>query len=591
MIPSETYTIILDFIVDGLDCLRANFNRKCSTLESWQLVLYSISFSLFISWIFKVSASDDNFLQRFRRLSYFMLRSLPWVKRRHQSDLSKLREEVEEEIHQWDKIRDFYKFLPERPLNSEDIITEARQYASMGERRYMEHYDPKTKNEDLKLSSQVYELFSHSDPHRSDAFPGNRKMESEILRMCCSMFHGGTESCGVVAGGGTESTLLACLAYRNRAYSLGIDRPEIVAPITAHASLEKAVSLFGMKVHRVPVLESDKVDAECLKKYINRNTCMIVASAPNHITGTIDPIENLAEIAQAFGIPLHVDATLGGFIIPFMEYCDLNNKTIDFRLPGVTSISVDLHRYGQCPRSCSVLMYRNNSYIRYQFFSNPFWAGGLYATPTLAGGRDGGAVASAWATMLKKGRSGYMDACVRVVEGTHTLCELLLAIEGVEVKGSADVCVVAFTCDGVNIHALVDRMTRKGWHVDALVSPSAARVPITLSMCEDGVLDAFVNDVNSSISFLRENPNWVKSSKLASFYHMLKNVTDKAILNELALLRLESHYSLPSSLERRPQKTLSVEGRKMSMITTTETMRQLQELRARHAATKLEESK
>ncbi|RCN25027.1 hypothetical protein ANCCAN_29263, partial [Ancylostoma caninum] len=129
----------------------------------------------------------------------------------------------------------------------------------MGERRYMEHYDPRTRNQDLSLCAKIYDLFSHSDPHRSDAFPGARKMEAEILRMSLSMFHGGAEACGVVAGGGTEVTLLACLAYRNRAWARGMYRPEIIAPSTAHPALDKAAALFGMTIRRVPVREDDRV--------------------------------------------------------------------------------------------------------------------------------------------------------------------------------------------------------------------------------------------------------------------------------------------------------------------------------------------
>ncbi|PIO53726.1 hypothetical protein TELCIR_24929, partial [Teladorsagia circumcincta] len=241
-------------------------------------------------------------------------------------------------------------------------------------------------------------------------------------------------------------------------------------------------------------------------------------------------------VAQRFGVPLHVDCTLGGFLLPFMEYCDYSIPTFDFRLPGVTSIAVDLHRvspiivasmpflfsnkYGQAPRSCSVLMYRDQSMLRHQCFCNSDWPGGVYATPTLAGGRDGGAVATAWATLLGKGRDGYITACHRVVETTRRLAELLSDIDGITLRGAADLCIVAFETTLGDIYVLVDFMTTKGWHVDPLLSPEAARVPVTLRMCEEGVLEAFVEDVLEGLRYLAENPT--KTTKTSAFYHMLQ---------------------------------------------------------------------
>ncbi|PIO57074.1 hypothetical protein TELCIR_21523, partial [Teladorsagia circumcincta] len=178
--------------------------------------------------------------------------------------------------------------------------------------------------------------------------------------------------------------------------------------------------------------------------------------------------------------------------------------------------------YGQAPRSCSVLMYRDQSMLRHQCFCNSDWPGGVYATPTLAGGRDGGAVATAWATLLGKGRDGYITACHRVVETTRRLAELLSDIDGITLRGAADLCIVAFETTLGDIYVLVDFMTTKGWHVDPLLSPEAARVPVTLRMCEEGVLEAFVEDVLEGLRYLAENPT--KTTKTSAFYHMLQTV-------------------------------------------------------------------
>ncbi|EYC35398.1 hypothetical protein Y032_1063g3519 [Ancylostoma ceylanicum] len=198
-------------VFEHVDEARALVNRQCSHLESWQIMSYTIAMCFLVMWFRRMNRSDKPFIHRMRSSVYSIIRSLPWVKRRVKADLERARKEIEEEVHQCDQKRDFYKFLPEHPLAGEELLSEARQYAAMGERRYMEHYDPRTRNQDLSLCAKIYDLFSHSDPHRSDAFPGARKMEAEILRMSLSMFHGGAEACGVVAGGGTEVTLLACL--------------------------------------------------------------------------------------------------------------------------------------------------------------------------------------------------------------------------------------------------------------------------------------------------------------------------------------------------------------------------------------------
>ncbi|NP_001350992.1 sphinganine-1-phosphate aldolase [Caenorhabditis elegans] len=345
--------------LEYFDDLRILFNAKCSGLEPWQIVSYAISLCFLIAYIKRMTRSNEPPLVQIRKSIFSFLRSLPWVRRKLEADLAKAQAEIEDEVHQSDHMREFYKFLPERCMDTEEILADGRRYAMMGERRYMQHYDPQTREEDMKLSAKLFDLFAHTDPHRSDAFPGVRKMEAEILKMTCAMFHGGKDSCGVVAGGGTEALMLACLAYRNRSRARGEWRAEIVAPSTAHPALDKAAAFFDMTIKRIQVSETDdRANVGAMKRAIGPRTCMIIASAPNHITGTVDPIEKLAKLAQRYHIPLHVDCTLGGFVLPFMEYADYSVPAFDFRLPGVTSISADLHRYGQCPGRLSVLMYR-----------------------------------------------------------------------------------------------------------------------------------------------------------------------------------------------------------------------------------------
>uniref|UniRef100_A0A1I7UZB4 Aminotran_1_2 domain-containing protein n=1 Tax=Caenorhabditis tropicalis TaxID=1561998 RepID=A0A1I7UZB4_9PELO len=213
-------------------------------------------------------------------------------------------------------------------------------------------------------------------------------------------------------------------------------------------------------------------------------------------------------------------------------------------------------------------MYREPAFLRHQFFTNSEWPGGCYATPTMSGGRDGGAVATAWAIMLRKGRDGYINACQRIVEGTRQLAYRLQGIEGISIRGSADLCVVSFTTSDVNVYNVIDFMVAKGWHIDPLLSPVAARVPITLSMCEDGVIDHFMDDLEVGINNIKSmEPE--KLGTTASFYQMLRKVNDKTLVDELSRIRLAAHYSIPPPSERRSLRTLSVEGRKLSMMGTS----------------------
>ncbi|CAP32624.2 Protein CBG13938 [Caenorhabditis briggsae] len=279
--------------LEYFDDLRILFNAKCSGLEAWQIVSYAISLCFFVAWLKRRIRSNEPPLVQIRKSIFSLLRSLPWVRRKLEADLAKAQVEIEEEVHQYDSMREFYKFLPERCMDSEEILADGRRYAMMGERRHL------------------FDLFSHSDPHRSDAFPGVRKMEAEILKMTCAMFHGGNDACGVVAGGGTEALMLACLAYRNRSRARGEWRAEILAPSTAHPALDKAAAFFDMTIKRIQVSETDDTaNVGAMKRAIGPRTCMIIASAPNHITGTVDPIEKLAKLAQRYHIPLHVDCTL-----------------------------------------------------------------------------------------------------------------------------------------------------------------------------------------------------------------------------------------------------------------------------------------
>jgi len=252
--------------------------------------------------------------------------------------------------------------------------------------------------------NKVFGLFSHVNTIQFDLCPSMAKFESEIIAMTIRMLNGDAAReanpedavCGTVTSGGSESIGMAMKVYRDRARAeRGITAPEIVLPRTAHPAFHKAGEYYGIKMVTVEVDPPDyRVDPEKMEAAITGNTVALVGSAGNYPYGLIDPMEALSEIAVPRGIGLHVDGCLGGFILPWVEKLGYAVPRFDFRLPGVTTISADTHKYGFALKGTSVVLYRNNSWRRYQYFSFPDWPGGIYASPTSAGSRSGGLTAA-----------------------------------------------------------------------------------------------------------------------------------------------------------------------------------------------------
>ena len=217
-------------------------------------------------------------------------------------------------------------------------------------------------------------------------------MEAEVVQMAAKLFHGPASTVGAVTSGGTESILVAVAAYRDRARAeggRGSTHPELVVPMTIHPAFDKAAHYFGVKLVKVPVDADMRADVVAMTKAITRRTIGIVASAPQYPHGVVDPIAELGAVAIARGLPMHVDACVGGFVLPWLERLGRALPTWDFRVPGVTSISADLHKYAYASKGASVLVWRDMSAMQYQFFVATDFPGGIYASPTLLGTRPG----------------------------------------------------------------------------------------------------------------------------------------------------------------------------------------------------------
>ncbi|CCD24066.1 sphinganine-1-phosphate aldolase DPL1 NDAI_0C04060 [Naumovozyma dairenensis CBS 421] len=403
----------------------------------------------------------------------------------------------------------------------------------------------------IHLQSVAFEKYCVANQLHPDVFPAVRKMEAEVVSMILKLFHGPEEtSCGTTTSGGTESLLLACLSAKMYGYEhKGITEPEMIIPKTAHAGFDKAAYYFGIKLHHVeldPV--TFKVDLKKVEKFINKNTVLLVGSVPNFPHGIADDIEGLGKLALLNNIPLHVDCCLGSFIVAFMEKAGFNEDgqlpLSDFRVPGVTSISCDTHKYGFAPKGSSVIMYRNEDLRMHQYYINSEWTGGLYGSPTLAGSRPGALVVGCWATMINIGENGYIESCRSIVTATRKLKRYIdEKLPDLEILGDPKFSVLSFSSKVIDIYELSDRLTKKGWHLNSLQNPPALHLAVTRLT---------VNSIDSLCQLLSEEVNTMKlevNSKpspdgTSSLYGVAGSVQTAGVADRLIVAFLNALYKL-----------------------------------------------
>jgi len=411
--------------------------------------------------------------------------------------------------------------------------------------------------------SNVYARTTHLNPLHADVWPSCIKFEAEIVRMTASMLHGGPQACGVVTSGGTESILLACKTYRDWGRAeRRITRPEIIIPSTAHAAFYKAAQYFNLRLRIAAVdPETFRVKVEHVRKLVNRNTVLIVGSAPQFPHGVIDSIEDLAEIAQKRRVGFHVDACLGGFVLPWLERLqklrpdaphlrDLQVPCIDFRVPGVTSISVDTHKYGYAAKGTSVILYATPEWRRYQFFTLTDWSGGLYYSPTFAGSRPGGLIAACWASMLRMGEDGYMHATDAIFRAAHALKTGIRArIPDLRILG-APLWVIALAAadpSTLNIYRVLDAMSDRGWSLNGLHRPPCIHICLTLRHCAPGVIERFLSDlsdcVKSNLELDRSNRTG-KTEGMAPIYGLGGTMPARGVVSDLLLSYMDLLYKV-----------------------------------------------
>ncbi|KAJ3379471.1 hypothetical protein HDU84_006627 [Entophlyctis sp. JEL0112] len=386
-----------------------------------------------------------------------------------------------------------------------------------------------------KLITEAFGMYTVSNPLHPEIFPGVRQMEAEVVSMVLRMYNAPEGAAGSMTSGGTESLLMAIKTYRDMALQLrGVTEPEMVMPETIHTAVDKGASYFGVKLIHIPINPvTGQVDLVKLERAINRNTIMIAGSSPNFPHGIIDPIPELSAIALKYKIPMHVDACLGGFIVPFAEKAGFPLPYfVDFRNEGVTSISCDTHKYGFAPKGSSVIMYRSKEIRNYQYFITTEWPGGVYCSPTIAGSRPGALVAGCWAAMMHFGESGYVETTRKILTATHEIANGVAAIPELEVIGKPYASVVAFrsTNPAIKIYAVADLLDRKGWHLNVLQNPAAMHIACTFLTVKSA--KQLVKDLNEAVETLRKDPN-AGNGDVAAIYGTMASVPDRTVIKEV----------------------------------------------------------
>lgn len=427
----------------------------------------------------------------------------------------------------------------------------------------------------ISLQHEAMQMFSVANPIHADVFPATRKMEAEVVAMVLSLFSAPPTGAGVTTSGGTESILMACLSARNKAYQeRNVTEPEMIIPSTAHAAFHKASEYFKIKMHLVSCpAPAYTVSVAHVRRLINPNTILLVGSCPNYPYGIIDPIPALSKLALAHKIPLHVDCCLGSFLVPLLSqagfpspFSSSSSTTdsttddqgyFDFRSPGVTSISVDTHKYGFAPKGNSVILYRTPKLREYQYFISPAWSGGVYGSPSIAGSRPGALIAGAWASMMSLGLRGYIDATNKIVAARVTLQNALtehaVLKDHLSVIGEPLVSVVAFLSKdpSIDIYDVADAMSAKHWHLNSLQDPPGLHVAVTLPMTQPGVIDSLIADLAEVLEELKrkavermaagEGKTKGKGSA-AQLYGVAGSLPDKSIVERMVVAYLDTLY-------------------------------------------------
>ena len=398
--------------------------------------------------------------------------------------------------------------------------------------------------EHIAFLNRAYALHSQSNPLHLDVWHSAAKLQAQIVAMTSRLLGAAANSDATLrtlTQDGTDATMHAMRAYARRGRAAGIAQPVMVLPETAHAAFDKAADAFGIEQRKVPVTDRFVADVDAMAAAIDERTVVVVGSAPAFPHGLIDPIEHLSEIARERGVGFHTDGCLGGFILPWAARLGYDVPPFDFRLPGVTSMSADTHKFGYAAKGTSVVLYRGDDLRHHQYFTFTDWPGGLYATPTFAGSRPGGLSAACWAAMVSFGESGYLEATRRILETAATMKDTIRGTDGLELLGDP-LYVLAFrtTQEGLDVYRVMDEMTARGWSLNGLHRPACVHICVTLRHTQPELAERLGADLRDAVAAVRAQPQ--AEGGMAPIYGLAASVPDRTMISSFLEQYMDRWY-------------------------------------------------
>ncbi|MCS6818330.1 MAG: aspartate aminotransferase family protein [Chitinophagales bacterium] len=444
-----------------------------------------------------------------------------------------------------------FKQFPGKGLSREEVISRLRE---------MKHDDIDWKrgrvfslvfypgDEAANVVHEAYLMYSMENGLNPAVFKSLRKMESEVVAFAADLFHAPETAVGNMTSGGTESIICAVKAAKHYARTSKNLKGagNIVMPESAHPAFNKAADYLNLEVRTIHCgTEGLEPDLTQLRSAIDDETVMVVGSAPAYPHGHIDPIEELSEIALEKNVWLHVDACVGGFIIPFLELSGVTMPVFDFRLKGVSSLSADIHKYGYGPKGSSIILYRDAEKRKMQFFVYSKWSGGLYISPTVAGTRPGGAIAGAWAVMNFLGKEGYIKMAQATHDAVKKIQQAINEQDEISLVGNPLTTVFSVKSSGkIDIYRLGDALTERGWHTDRQLKPPSLHFTVN-----------YVH-VNFAEEFIKDLKECIQQMKSLSLSNLGENIQQQLLKTAVKVLPESWIKKMSSrSIENLPQNT------------------------------------
>jgi glutamate/tyrosine decarboxylase-like PLP-dependent enzyme len=399
--------------------------------------------------------------------------------------------------------------LPASGRSRDDVLATLRSYRAddlpaRGGRTFAYVYDAGRPDVD-EVAHEAYASFLDVNGLDPTVFPSLLRLENEVVGMTARHLGGDEKTVGSFTSGGTESILLAVKAARDGS---DVEQPEMVLPVTAHAAFQKAAHYFGVKPVLVDVdPKTFRADVDAIRAAVTDRTILLVASAASYAHGVVDPVEEIAALALERGIRCHVDGCIGAWLLPYFRRLGADIPPFDLSVPGVTSLSVDLHKYAYAAKGASVLLFKDNALRRPSYYACADWTGYTMVNATVQSTKSGGPVAAAWAVLNTVGDQGYLELARQTLSATRRLIDGVSRLDGLRVLGEPEMALVAMAADdpSLDVFAVCDEMSARGWYVQAQLSYRGmpASIHLTVTASSDALVDALLADLAGSIDAAR----------------------------------------------------------------------------------------